>query len=163
MCVLSQLLFALTLVTALGCGLSAGVFFAFSSFVMKALGRLPPAQGLAAMQAINVAAIRPAFMAALFGPAVACSALAVAALFELDEQFAGWLIGGSALYLVGTIGLTIAYHVPRNEALAAVPPAGAEAAGHWTRYLADWTAWTHVRACAALGAAALLTVALQAG
>ena len=43
-------LFALTLVSALGCGLIAGAFFAFSSFVMKALGRLPPPQGIAAMQ-----------------------------------------------------------------------------------------------------------------
>jgi uncharacterized membrane protein len=31
-----------------------GIFFAFSAFVMKALDRLPPAQGIAAMQSINV-------------------------------------------------------------------------------------------------------------
>jgi uncharacterized membrane protein len=37
------LLFAATLVTALGCGLVAGVFFAFSSFVMPALARLTSA------------------------------------------------------------------------------------------------------------------------
>jgi len=48
-----RLLFGLTLVSALGCGLTAGVFFAFSSFVMKALGRIQPAQGIAAMQSIN--------------------------------------------------------------------------------------------------------------
>jgi uncharacterized membrane protein len=33
-------LFVLTLVTALGCGLIAGVFVAFSTFVMRALARL---------------------------------------------------------------------------------------------------------------------------
>jgi uncharacterized membrane protein len=43
----------LTAVTALGCGLNAGVFFAFSSFVMKALARLQPAQGIVAMQSIT--------------------------------------------------------------------------------------------------------------
>jgi hypothetical protein len=64
------LLVALTIVTALGCGLCAGVFFAFSSFVMKALARLPPADAVAAMQAINVVAVTPAFMAALFGTAL---------------------------------------------------------------------------------------------
>ena len=58
-------LFALTLGTALGCGTIAGVFFAFSAFVMKALHRLPAVQGIAAMQSINVVAITPAFMAAL--------------------------------------------------------------------------------------------------
>ena len=42
---MTGLLHWVTLVTAVGCGLSAGVFFAFSAFVMPALGRLPPAQG----------------------------------------------------------------------------------------------------------------------
>ena len=39
------LLRVLTLISALGSGLMAGFFFAFSVSVMKALGRLPPAQG----------------------------------------------------------------------------------------------------------------------
>jgi uncharacterized membrane protein len=153
-------LVALTVATALGCGLNAGVFFAFSSFVMKGLARLEPAPGIAAMQAINVAAVTPAFMLALFGTAAACVALIVAALFTLDEAFAAYLIAGGALYLAGAIGLTIAYHVPRNEALATVEPATSAAAGRWDRYLREWTAWNHVRAAAALAAAALLTVAL---
>jgi uncharacterized membrane protein len=156
-------LFALTLVTALGCGLNAGVFFAFSSFVMKALVRLHPAQGVAAMQAINVAAVGFAFMLALFGTAVACAALAGWALLAWHEPFAPYLIAGSALYLVGTIGPTIAYHVPRNEALARVEPHSADAESHWTRYLSGWTAWNHVRAAAALAAAATLTIALHVG
>jgi hypothetical protein len=42
-----------------------GVFFAFSSFVMKALARLQPAQGTVAMQSINLMAVTPAFMAGL--------------------------------------------------------------------------------------------------
>ena len=153
------LLVALTVVTALGCGLNAGVFFAFSSFVMKALARLHPAQGVAAMQAINVAAVTPAFMAALFGTALACGALAVWALLAWNERFFPYLLVGSALYLVGTILLTIAYHVPRNEALARVEPHSAES--HWRRYLSGWTAWNHLRAAAALAAAATLTIALH--
>ena len=156
-------LFASTLVTALGCGLNAGVFFAFSSFVMKALARLHPAQGVATMQAINVAAITPAFMAALFGTAVACGVLAVWTLFAWDERFAPYLLVGSLLYLVGTILPTISYHVPRNEALARVEPHGADAESRWRRYLSGWTAWNHVRAAARFAAAATLTIALHAG
>ena len=156
-------LFALTLVTALGCGLNAGVFFAFSSFVMKALARLHPAQGVATMQAINVAAFTPAFMAALFGTAVACAVLAGWALFAWDERFAPFLLVGSVLYLVGTILLTILYHVPQNEALARVEPHSADAESHWRRYLSGWTAWNHLRAAASFAAAGLLTVALQLG
>ena len=74
-------LFVLAFLSALGCGVVAGVFFAFSAFVMKALARLPAEQGVATMQAINVSAVTFAFMAALFGTAVACGALAVWALF----------------------------------------------------------------------------------
>jgi SulP family sulfate permease len=51
--------------TALGCGIVGGVFFAFSSFVMTALGRLPAAEGMAAMRSINRVAVTPPFMAAL--------------------------------------------------------------------------------------------------
>ena len=158
---MNGLLFVLTLLAALGCAMMAGVFFAFSAFVMKALARLPVEQGVAAMQAINMAAITFAFMTTLFGTAVACGALAVWALFAWDERFAPYLLVGGALYLVGTILLTIAYHVPRNEALARVEPLGADAESHWRRYLSGWTTWNHVRATAALAAAATLTIALH--
>jgi uncharacterized membrane protein len=47
------LAYAATLIAALGCGLIAGVFFAFSSFVMLALKRLEPAEGTAAMQSLT--------------------------------------------------------------------------------------------------------------
>jgi uncharacterized membrane protein len=67
------------------------------------------------------------------------------------------------LYLAGTIGMTMGFHVPRNNTLAKVDPAGADAAGPWTRYLAEWTAGNHLRTAAALAAAAALTVALQVG
>jgi uncharacterized membrane protein len=157
------LLFVLTLLAALGCAMMAGVFFAFSGFVMKALARLQPAQGVAAMQAINVAAVTPAFMAALFGTAVTCGALAVWAFFAWDEPFVPYLFVGGALYLGGTILLTVAYHVPRNEALARVEPHGAGAESRWVRYLSGWTAWNHVRAGTALAAAVTLTLALHAG
>ncbi len=118
-------------------------------------------QYIAAMQSINVAAVTPAFMAALFGTALACGALAVWALLAWDERFAPYLLVGGALYLVGTILLTIAYHVPRNQALARVEPHSADAESHWRRYHLGWTAWNHVRAAAALAAAATLTIALH--
>jgi len=159
---MSGVLYAATLATALGCGLVAGVFFAFSSFVMASLKRLPSAQGIAAMQSIIIVAVTPAFMTALFGTAVACGALAVWALFAWDERFAPYLLVGSALYLVGAIGVTIAFNVPLNNRLEKLHSRDAGAAGFWDQYLTRWTAWNHVRTVAALAVAALLTVALQA-
>ena len=77
-----QLLFTLTLVAALGCGLVAGVFFAFSVFVMKALSRLPSGEGIAAMQSINVVVFNPWFMGAFFGTAATCVVVVVTSLLK---------------------------------------------------------------------------------
>ena len=151
---------SLTLVSALGCGLMAGVFFAFSAFVMKALARLPAAQGIAAMQSINVAAVTPLFMTALFGTAAACLLLFVLALSDWQKPGAAYLLTGSLFYLGGAILVTIAFHVPRNEMLALIVPENAGSAAIWVSYVNSWTAWNHVRGAAALAAAALLTVAL---
>jgi uncharacterized membrane protein len=155
-----KVLFALTLVSALGCGLNAGVFFAFSSFVMKALVRLPAAQGIAAMQSINVTAISPAFMTALFGTAVACLVLVISAAASWQRPGAVFLLAGGLVYLLGTILVTIACNVPRNDALAAVEPTSSDGPAVWARFADRWTAWNHVRAGAALAAAASLTLAL---
>lgn len=152
--------FVLTLLAALGCGVIAGAFFAFSTFVMKALGRLPPAQGIAAMQSINVVVINPLFMSALFGTAAACLVLAGWSVLRWNRPGAAFLLTGSLLYLLGTIGVTIAFNVPRNDALAAVDPASPAGAAVWADYLTGWTAWNHVRTVASFAAAASFTVAL---
>lgn len=66
MATVDQMLLAPTLIAALGSGLVAGAFFAFFAFVIKALSRLPPGEGIAAMQSINVAVLNPWFLAAFF-------------------------------------------------------------------------------------------------
>ena len=61
---ISHAVFVLIFAAAIGSGLVAGIFFAFSSFVMAALGRLPSDHGIAAMNAINVTVINPMFFLA---------------------------------------------------------------------------------------------------
>ena len=153
--------YAVTLATALGCGLVAGVFYAFSTFVMPALKRLASAQGIVAMLSINRLAVTPGLMIALFGTAAACLGLIVWAAFSSSGRTAALVVAGGALYLVGTVGVTMAGNVPLNNRLARVEP-DAEGARVWDEYLARWTAWNHVRAAAALVAAGALTVALHA-
>jgi uncharacterized membrane protein len=160
MAIAEGLLFAVTLVAALGCGLMAGLFFAFSVSVMKALARLPSAEGIAAMQSINVAIINPVFLAAFFGTTAACVLVMISSLLRWHDPGAVYLLTGGALYLVGTFLVTMVFNVPKNNALASVPPANAESASLWTNYLSNWTAWNHVRTVAALAAAASLTIAL---
>ncbi|MEU1052334.1 anthrone oxygenase family protein [Streptomyces sp. NPDC005876] len=152
--------FVLTVLGVLGTGLVAGVFCGFSAFVMRGLAALPPAQGVAAMKAINVAAVTPAFMALFVGSAVLCGVIAVVTFVLWPDEGTGELLLGSALYLVGSFGVTVIANVPRNDALARLDPGTSEATAYWPAYVREWTAWNHVRTAASAGAAAAYISAL---
>jgi uncharacterized membrane protein len=149
-------LLVLTLASALGAGLVAGAFFAFSTFVMGALGRVPAPEGIRAMQQINITVINPWFMTALFGTAVLGLAVIVAALADWEGSYGPYLVAAGVLYIVGCIGVTMAFNVPRNDTLARLEPASAGAAEVWRRYLVEWTAWNSVRTVASLAASGTL-------
>ncbi len=150
-----------TFLSALGCGLVAGIFFAFSAFVMKALGALPPAHGITAMQSINVVVLNPWFLTPFFGTAAGGVVMAIASLARWHDPRAPYWLAGSVLYLSGTFLVTALFNVPRNDALAGVAPLSPDAASFWVAYVSTWTAWNHVRTAAALAAAASFTVALR--
>ncbi|MFC3576228.1 DUF1772 domain-containing protein [Streptomyces yaanensis] len=153
--------FVLTVLGVLGTGLVAGVFCGFSTFVMKGLGSLPPAQGVAAMNAINTAATTPAFMIVFVGSTVVCAVLAVVTFVLWPDDGRVELLVGSALYLIGAFGVTAVANVPRNDTLLRMDPGSPEAAVYWRAYVSDWTLWNHVRmgasACAAVSYVLALT------
>jgi uncharacterized membrane protein len=70
---------------------------------MNALARLPAAQGISAMQSINVVVINPLFMTSFLGTAAACVFPAVSWVLRWREPGAAYLLAGSLLYLVGVI------------------------------------------------------------
>ncbi|HEY4008292.1 MAG TPA: anthrone oxygenase family protein [Pseudonocardia sp.] len=150
----------LTVLGLLGSALVAGIFYAFSSFVMPALGRLPADQGIAAMQSMNITAIRPAFMSVMFGTALVCVVLITCAVRGWSSGYAVPLLVGSLLYLAGVIVLTIAFHVPLNDSLAVLDPAAAGSAGQWAGYLSRWGAGNQLRWVTPLAASACYTYAL---
>jgi uncharacterized membrane protein len=156
----TKLHFVVTLLSALGCGVVGGVFFAFSTFVMKALNALPPPQGIAAMKSINVIVLNPLFLGVFLGTAVGCVALVISSTLSWEKPGAALVLAGGVLYLVGTLLVTIACNVPRNDALAALDPVGAESSQFWTNYIRVWTAWNHVRTIAAIAASGLMMIAL---
>lgn len=137
-----------TFIAAIGSGVVAGIFFAFSNFVMPALARIAPASGIAAMQAINVTVINPGFMLAFMGTALLCIGLAIGSWFWLGEWSGKLLLAASLLYLLGCIGVTMGLNVPLNDAMAAIQPGTAEAGALWQTYLTDWTFWNSVRTAA---------------
>lgn len=152
---------AAALLAVLGAGTVGGVFFAFSAFVMAALARLAPAAGIAAMQAINVTVLGPAFLGVFFGTAALALVLAAAALLAWPAPGAGWRLAGALLYLAGGVGVTVAGNVPRNRGLARLDPADGTAAPAWRGYVAGWTRWNHVRTAACIAAAAAFALSLR--
>lgn len=152
--------FAITFLAAIGAGLVAGALFAFSTFVMPGLKRLPPRHGLEAMQQINITAVTPGFMAGFLGTAALGIVAGGWALFEFGHPYARWMLAGAVVYLGGVFGLTAAYHVPRNNALGELDPAAPDAVERWRRYYGGWLLWNHVRTVAGTLAMAAWIAAL---
>ncbi len=145
----------------LGSALIGGVFFAFSSFVMKALARVPSSEGIAAMQSINVVVINSSFLGAFMGTAVLSLGVVGLALVRWGHPSAMFFLGGAVFYVVGTFLVTVFGNVPLNDQLAAVSATDPATRDVWDHYLDRWTMWNHVRTVAAMVAALLYTVGLM--
>jgi uncharacterized membrane protein len=78
--VIDTVLPVVALLGAVGSGLMAGLFFAFSTSVMPGLRRLPPADGAAAMQQMNRTILNPLFGVVFGGTALLCLLLVTGAL-----------------------------------------------------------------------------------
>ena len=150
----------LTIAAAIGAGTAAGVYFAFSTFIMAGLRRLTPAQAISAMNGINKAApANPLLMLVLFGTGVVCVLLMISGFRHRDDPAATWQIVGATLFLIGTL-ITIIYHVPHNDRLMNVDPNGAGASAIWAHFYSAWIAWNHARALASIGGTVSLVIAL---
>jgi uncharacterized membrane protein len=156
---METLVVVLLAVAAVGAGLAAGVFYAFSGFVVQGLDLLPAPEAARAMRSVNVTAVRPPLMVELFGTALVAVVVAVVAVVD-GATGAWWAVAGAAVYLVAVVGVTAAANVPRNDALAAAPAQDDALARAWAAFRPGWTAWNHVRTAGGAAAAALFVVAL---
>lgn len=134
----------LLILAAVGSGLIGGLFFIFSNTVMRAFDRLPAAGAIAAMNSINRVILNSLFFLAFFGTALLCVVLLVG---RLNSPL---VVAGALLYLVGSIGVTMACNVPLNERLEAVSPSANDLETQWHAYRGPWTRWNHVRTVACL-------------
>ena len=151
----------LIVLTLLGSGLVAGIFYAFSTFVMTALGRLAPENGISAMQAINVAVLNPWFFGAFFGTALGSIVLVILAYLDRGTSAALYLATGGILYLAGSILVTMVFNVPLNNALAATDLKSMDSVTLWGGYRSKWLFWNHVRTASSLAATVCLIFALR--
>lgn len=145
---------------ALGSGLVAGLFFAFSSFVMNALDKLPREQGITAMQSINITVLNRSFLTVFIGTTLASVLLVIFSLFNWENPNAVYLLVGSVLYLLGSFLVTVVCNVPLNDALASVNAKDRESETLWKDYMFKWTAWNHIRTVTSLSALASFILAL---
>jgi uncharacterized membrane protein len=150
----------LILVSALFSALVAGMFYAFSSFVMAALGRIPANEGINAMNSINVTVITPSFMVCFMGSALLGIVLGGWALLSISQFDSLLILLGCLLYVVGCFGVTMVFNVPLNNQLAAT--SSTDGSVFWQSYLQTWTMWNTVRtAAAALASMVFVAVALR--
>jgi uncharacterized membrane protein len=154
------MLTTLALLACIGAGTIGGVFFAFSTFIMRALAQLPPNQGVAAMQRINVVVLSPIFLGVFMGTALLSTGCAIASFFPWSVPRSPLLLASGILYVVGTFFVTMKLNVPRNERLARLGSESSEAARYWPVYLREWSNWNHVRTAASLASAACSAAAL---
>jgi uncharacterized membrane protein len=150
----------LALLTGIGAGTVGGVFFAFSTFVMKALFQLPASHGVAAMQRINVVVLNPLFLGVFMGTAVLAAGCVAVSFLQWSPPRSPLLLASGLLYLVGTFFVTIAFNVPRNERLARLGNESSESSVYWPVYVGEWTRWNHVRTVASVASAACSAAAL---
>lgn len=146
--------------SAISCGILGGVYFAFSAFIMNALGRIEARTGIAAMNAINSAIVRSPFLPLFLGSSLACLVLACVAPFHWQQSGSPAVFAGGGIYILGMFVCTMVFNVPLNNTLASADPASADSADIWCRYLRDWTFWNHVRTFASVAATILFTYAI---
>lgn len=146
--------------SAIGCGLLAGVYFAFSTFIMTALDRAGQAAGIAAMNAISTTIMRSLFLPLFLATSLISLLLVGVALFRWGESDALPMLCGGIIYVVGMFLVTMVFTEPLNRALAVVDPTSASGAEVWSGYLQDWTPWNHVRTIASTAAATLFIHAI---
>lgn len=150
---MGQLLNMALILGTLSCGAMAGIYYAFSGFIMRAFATTGPTTGTEAMIAVNRVILKSSFMPLFFGSCLLCLGLLIAALVLRPGGYT-LIATGAAVYLAGMLGVTVLRNVPLNQLL------DAQAAAVWPQYLRSWTLWNHLRAASSLIAAALFCVSL---
>lgn len=142
-----------------GTGLVAGIFYAFSTFIMQGLAELSPAEGMRAMQSINNTVLTRWFLWVFMGTFGLCLAL----IFVFFADYRGlrslFVIVGALSYVVWCFFVTGTRNVPRNNKLASTSSESAEAEGVWRSYLEEWTHYNHIRTGASLVACVCFMIA----
>lgn len=142
--------------------LVAGVFQAFSDFIMRGLALAPSAAAVEAMQRINETVLRSVFLLSFLVLAPATLVLAIYAVVGLESWARLLVLLAAGVYWASVFAVTMFGNVPMNQTLAKLGAATHEAADYWQVYLRRWTHMNHVRTVGSACTAGLLLVAAVA-
>ncbi len=158
---MSTVMIVLLHLSALAYALVAGVFLAFSDFIMRSLAITNGSGGVEAMQAINREVFRWVFMTLFLGMAAGSVAIAVYAWVAIGGPAGVMILAAAAIYLVFCFGVTVFFNVPMNEALSGMETSSEATRDYWLQtYVPRWTLWNTVRTAASTVSAALLLTGL---
>ncbi|MCG8463036.1 MAG: DUF1772 domain-containing protein [Holophagales bacterium] len=135
---------------AISSGLMAGVYLAFSTFIMAAFDRIPASHAVSAMNSINKVILRSLFMLLFFGSTLVSAFLVYSGFAMQNDSVSGLVLAAGLIYVIGMFISTAVFNVPRNDRLARVDPDSAEAQPAWEKYYKEWTFWNHMRTLASL-------------
>ena len=135
---------------AVGAGLMAGVYFAFSAFIMRSFDSLNAENAVDSMNAVNDIILRSWFMPFFFGTSLLYLVLALQICFHWNNPNALLLLINGLIYFVGMFLCTIFFNVPLNKRLAMAKENNSDLDQVWSNYYKYWTRWNHLRTVSSL-------------
>lgn len=148
-------------IVTLAYALIAGVFLAFSDFIMRSLARTGGVGGVDAMQVINREVFRWVFMTLFLGLAPVSIGLAAYAMLSSEGLSGSLMLAAGLVYLIGCFGVTVVRNVPMNQKLAEMDLSDPTTQDYWLgTYVPRWTFWNSVRTVASAVSALLLMAAM---
>lgn len=139
-----------TWLQVIGVGVMAGVYFAFSTFIMRAFDVLPAQHAIKVMNSINQVIVKSLFLPLFFVTTV-LALIQVAlnlAYLQGTPSYLGVISG--LTYLLTMFLSTALFNVPLNNQLAGFDPQNDNADSTWASYRLRWTRWNHARTIGSL-------------
>jgi uncharacterized membrane protein len=133
--------------------MSAGLFYTFSDFQIRAMRLATLSAGVEVMQNINREIMRSGTIVVLWGSLALSVLLGLYAVLVLSGPAVLPLSLGAALFILGVWGVSVAFNIPMNMRLAGLEHTSTKAAAYWAVYVSRWNFWNHVRSATAILAA----------
>lgn len=126
----------------------AGIYFAFSTFIMSSLSAIEKVSGMSAMQSINDVILKSPFMILFFGTTILSIFFIVYGFLNLEDVNYLIIMCAGLVYFIGMFLCTIFFNVPLNNTLKDAKNNTDEGQLFWDEYLHTWTRWNHLRTVA---------------